>query len=89
MNDRPECKACGVTVRVREEDIERITAEYLLMHTATREAALEKASERMNRCRECAAFEYGTTCRHCGCLVAVLTRIEEKRCPHPDGARWE
>jgi len=88
MKDRPACKACGITVRLREEDIARLTNKYVRDHAA-HEADPDIARERMERCRECPELMYGTTCRHCGCLAAVLTRIAKKHCPHPDGARWE
>ncbi|MFT3789370.1 MAG: DUF6171 family protein [Tepidisphaeraceae bacterium] len=38
-------------------------------------------ADRMATCRSCPDLQYGTTCRHCGCLVAVRAWVAEKACP--------
>ena len=81
------CRGCGVTVRLAPGEAERMLAEYLRLHPQPL-ADDTVSGERLARCLRCDALEYGTTCRHCGCVVAVRARLLAERCPHPAGARW-
>lgn len=82
MNRPTECKGCGVTVRIPPAEIERILAEYLRRNPG-HVADDATYAARLAICAECADLEYGTTCRHCGCLVAVRAKLADKPCPAP------
>jgi hypothetical protein len=74
-------------VRLAAGQVQRILADYLrdqpgpLADDATRAA-------RRAACRACPDLQYGTTCRHCGCLVEVRACLADKGCPAPV-PRWE
>jgi hypothetical protein len=81
-----ECKACRVTVRLAPGEVQRLLADYL----RTQPAAICDDATYANRvaiCDACPDLAYGTTCRHCGCLVAVRAKLAEKTCPAPQ-PRW-
>jgi len=82
-----ECEGCRATVRLRRRDVDRIIREYLRDHPGTL-AAEAVYQERLASCRACADLEYGTTCRHCGCLVELRARLADKRCPRPGRPAW-
>jgi hypothetical protein len=82
------CKGCGVSVRLPEREIARILAAYLAEHPQPTVGDGEYA-RRLERCRACADLIADTTCRHCGCLVAVRARLAGQDCPAPEGERWE
>ena len=81
-----ECRACRTSVRVTESEVRRLLAE-LVAQTGVRLADDVQSAARWEICRACPDLQYGTTCRHCGCLAAVRARIANKSCPAPV-ARW-
>jgi hypothetical protein len=85
-DDARGCPGCGLSVRLSKGELERLIAEYF------RGAAPELASEaeagrRLSLCASCPDLQYGSTCRHCGCLVEVRTRLAGRACPAPE-PRW-
>ncbi len=78
-----ECPGCNVRVRISDDEIESILA----AQTGDR-ANDALASQRLAICRACDDLLYGSTCRHCGCLVAARTRLRDKQCPRPGEAKW-
>ena len=82
-----ECKGCSASVRLSEEEVERILAEYLRDHPAD---IVDDATyqSRLAICGECDDLQYATTCRHCGCLVPVMAKLSAKQCPRPGNASW-
>ncbi|OGV73158.1 MAG: hypothetical protein A3K19_15065 [Lentisphaerae bacterium RIFOXYB12_FULL_65_16] len=82
------CKGCTASVRLRDADVERIVAEYVAAHPAAALAAVTVWRARLQVCRACADLQYGTTCRHCGCLVAVRVRLTASACPRPGTPAW-
>jgi hypothetical protein len=82
-----ECKGCRATVRLRPDEVERIVGEYLREHGGAR-ADEGLYRERLAACRACADLDYGTTCRHCGCLVELRARLAGNHCPRPGAAAW-
>jgi hypothetical protein len=82
-----ECKGCRATVRLRPGEVERIVGEYLREHGGER-ADERLYRERLAACRACTDLEYGTTCRHCGCLVELRARLAGKHCPRPGATAW-
>lgn len=81
------CKGCRVTVRLAPGEVERLTADYLRSHPLELLAADTDYDRRMSVCATCPDLRYGTTCRHCGCLVAVRAKLASKGCPAPE-AKW-
>lgn len=82
MMEMGGCRGCSASVRLAVGEVERILAAVLAAHPAP--LADEKAAAaRLSICRACADLQYGTTCRHCGCLVEVRTRLSASACPAP------
>lgn len=74
------CKGCRASVHVSEDSIRR-----MLEHLINREGASlmpdEEYAARLQYCRACDKFVYGTTCQVCGCLIPVKARLVGKHCP--------
>lgn len=87
MSGAAACKGCGVTIRVPEREVRRILDAYLAEHPQAVAADGEYA-RRLSCCRACPELLDGTTCRHCGCLVAVRAKLAAQECPDPAGSRW-
>lgn len=84
---QPElCPGCGISVRLSKGELERIIAEYFRGRVPEL-AASEEAERRLALCAACADLQYGSTCRHCGCLVEVRAHLADKGCPAPS-PRW-
>ncbi|WP_339190151.1 DUF6171 family protein [Paenibacillus sp. FSL P2-0121] len=90
MSDNQEknrrCKSCDENMRISPEKLER------LIEIATRERPLapeEQYLQRIEHCRDCSGLQFGSTCRYCGCLVEVRTRLQDSTCPYPSAPRWE
>ena len=81
------CKACSTSVRIPRREVERILHEFLREHP---QELVDDATCacRLAACDRCADLQYGTTCRHCGCLVVVRARLAAKHCPSPAAAAW-
>jgi hypothetical protein len=86
MEEDVECRGCGATVRLAAGEVQRILEEYLRDNPAPLSDEATCAA-RLALCHACPDLQYGTTCRHCGCLVEVRARLAEKVCPHPQ-PRW-
>ncbi len=80
-----DCPGCGVTVRLAAGEVDRQLAAYLA-HSPEPLAAPDLVDARLAACRACADLRYGTTCRHCGCLVDVRVRLADRHCPAPQPA---
>lgn len=81
------CKGCRASVRLKPGEVDRIVAEYLLEHPGSlADETLYRS--RLANCRACEDLQYGTTCRHCGCLVEVRARLLDKICPRPGRPAW-
>ncbi len=80
------CPACGLSVRLKPGEVERIVADYFRGDPPALATDAEYA-RRLAICVGCADLLYGNTCRHCGCLVEVRARIRDKSCPAP-AERW-
>ncbi|WP_223199821.1 DUF6171 family protein [Paenibacillus sp. 37] len=48
----------------------------------------EEYERRLSICSACPGLQYGTTCRHCGCLVQVRAKLSESTCPFPYESQW-
>ena len=82
------CRGCSASVRLKSGEVERILAEYLASRAEPVALTDERTyAHRLVVCRDCPDLLYGTTCRHCGCLVAVRAKLADKRCPAAS-PRW-
>ena len=86
MGTNGGCKGCSADIRVTSGQIDRLLAAmegkgFVFVNADAYEA-------RLTACQACPSLEYGTTCMHCGCLVAVRGKLAEKDCPHPGGSKW-
>ncbi|MNO25528.1 hypothetical protein D3C76_153680 [compost metagenome] len=86
MQSRMEgCKGCTESVHVSPEKLERL----IELAAKGRECAPDQEyGRRLELCMSCPSLQYGTTCRHCGCLVAVRAKLADSNCPFPSGSRW-
>jgi hypothetical protein len=85
--DMPECKGCSSSVHVTAEEISKLFGESLRVRDV-KLASEEEYGRRIAICQNCEAFQFGTTCRWCGCLMAVKAKLAAARCPAPQGSRW-
>jgi hypothetical protein len=77
-----DCPGCGITVRLSKGELERLVEEYFQGEVP--ELASEAlAEERLEACGACPDLRFGSTCRHCGCLVEVRARLSGYSCPAP------
>ncbi len=82
----PGCPSCGLSVRLAPGEVERIMAEYFRGRRP--ELAPEgEAGRRIAICASCPDLLYGSTCRHCGCLVEIRARLAAQDCPAPE-PKW-
>jgi hypothetical protein len=83
------CKGCNRSPQLSDEKIERLVA-IAIQHKQPHELTPESVQQaRMNTCLSCPSLQYGTTCKHCGCLVHIRTRLSDSYCPSPYGSQWE
>lgn len=80
------CKACGIGVRLAPGELERIVAEYF-RGGEPELVGTEEQERRLALCGACTDLLYGSTCRHCGCLVEVRARLAGYACPAPE-PKW-
>jgi predicted Zn-ribbon and HTH transcriptional regulator len=80
------CKGCTASVWIAAEE----TYQKLVKTLLREEDAAEKTeySRRLTICKACPSLVYGTTCRHCGCLVHARALTKASRCPNPGDAKW-
>ncbi len=76
------CPGCGISVRLSPGELERITAEYFRGERPELATDAE-AERRLALCGPCPDLLYGSTCRHCGCLVEIRARLAPYACPAP------
>jgi hypothetical protein len=67
---------------MKKGELERVIAEYFRDHKPEL-APDDEAERRLALCGACPDLLYGSTCRHCGCLVEVRARIAGYACPAP------
>ncbi|WP_127486937.1 DUF6171 family protein [Paenibacillus ehimensis] len=79
------CKGCRESVQITPDKLQRLVD----IATRGRAAATDELyAQRMAHCGRCPDLQYGTTCRYCGCLVAVKARLLDSVCPCPLFPKW-
>ena len=74
-------------MRVSQESLARMATAFRAAHA---EACVSEARyrARLAHCTDCDALQYGSTCVHCGCFVAVRAWLADQACPRPGNAAW-
>ncbi|MEF3303125.1 DUF6171 family protein [Paenibacillus sp. GYB003] len=85
--ETPECKGCSASVHVAPEKMAGRFGETNRVRAAELATEAEYA-RRLAVCRGCESFQFGTTCRWCGCLMELKAKLAAARCPAPEGSRW-
>ncbi|MFD1885978.1 hypothetical protein [Paenibacillus wenxiniae] len=83
------CKGCNRSPVLSEERIEQLVQLAMAGKQADELASETVQQERFQRCMVCPSLQFGTTCKHCGCLVHIRTRLQASHCPAPAGSHWE
>ncbi|WP_342553656.1 DUF6171 family protein [Paenibacillus sp. FSL R7-0652] len=81
------CKGCDSQYDVHISDAKMAR----LVEIASRSRATVENDEyerRLAICSACPDLQYGTTCRHCGCLVQVRAKIADSTYPYPHASQW-
>ncbi|MFB5265908.1 DUF6171 family protein [Paenibacillus enshidis] len=81
------CKCCTATVHISEEEVRQLFGSVARIRSLNL-ATEEEYGRRMQACRACEAFQFGTTCRWCGCLMEIKAKLQASTCPSPAGSRW-
>lgn len=82
-----KCKRCGIKTILSEADIEKMVSEIRSMR-GIRLADEDKYNQRLEICRSCEKFEYGSTCSLCGCVMQARALLRDGRCPYPRRPKW-
>ncbi|WP_322923153.1 hypothetical protein [Paenibacillus campi] len=88
-NTNNGCKGCNRSPVLSEDKINQLVQLALAGKEAEELATAAVQEERFQRCMVCPSLQFGTTCKHCGCLVHIRTRLQASRCPSPAGSQWE
>ncbi|WP_220446576.1 DUF6171 family protein [Paenibacillus piri] len=87
MAKQGPCKGCSESIEVTPEKIEAML--QMLIDSRNVELADEETSERrLAQCMSCTGYIYGGTCKYCGCLVQIRTKIKDRECPYPLSPKW-
>ena len=84
VRDESLCKGChrSAGANLPEREVQRLLSLYLATHPDERLVDEPTYAARLATCRACPDLQFGgTTCRHCGCLVAVRAKLADKTCP--------
>jgi hypothetical protein len=87
MTKQVPCRDCSENIVVAPEKIEEML-QYLIK-SGNRELADEETSnKRLSLCMGCTAYVHGGTCKYCGCLVQIRTKLQGQCCPYPLHPKW-
>jgi len=86
MSSNNACKGCRDDYLVTDEQIDRILAAPMFQSEIS--VPDDVYEQRLQQCRDCSKFQYGTTCIVCGCFVRIAAKYKERACPNPGDSRW-
>ena len=86
MTAENDCKGCSASVRISEEEIEKIFSSMKVKKVKL--TSKKEYINRLNICQNCQFLDYNTTCRHCGCIVQIKAKIAKASCPAPENPKW-
>ncbi|MBD3921769.1 hypothetical protein H8B09_23605 [Paenibacillus sp. PR3] len=83
-----ECKGCREEYKVSDEQIKRLLASPMF---SSPELVVtdEVYMQRLAACNGCSKLAGSVTCQACGCIVPVVAKLRQRRCPLPGGGLWE
>ena len=87
MTRHGPCRDCSETVDVASDQVEEML-EYLVKTRNVKLVDEETSAQRLSLCRDCPAYTHGGTCKYCGCLVKIRTKIQGHHCPSPLQPKW-
>ena len=87
MKSQGPCRDCSETIEVAPEKVEK-TLQILMNSKHTELADEVTSSKRLALCMSCTANVHGGTCKYCGCLVQIRTKIKGQICPFPFAPKW-
>ncbi|WP_407868914.1 DUF6171 family protein [Paenibacillus sp. P36] len=86
-NKQGPCKDCSETIDVSPEKVQAML--QLLIHSRHIELVDEETwHSRLAECKGCTGYIHGGTCKYCGCLVQIRTKIKDRACPYPLFPKW-
>lgn len=86
INQNQTCKGCTASVWVSINETYEKLKKVLIDETLA--VSEEVYRKRLSICKTCSSLEYGTTCRHCGCLVHARALGKDSYCPFPGRQKW-
>ncbi|MFP7478426.1 DUF6171 family protein [Terribacillus saccharophilus] len=81
------CRTCLQKKSYTVEEAEALVADQLALEAVLAEE--DTVSARLAICSDCPSLTADHTCSRCGCFVAFRASLPDKRCPDPDGDRWQ
>ena len=81
-----DCVRCPQSMHVSESEIQEQID--LVLASGVPITKPQQYQDRLKTCAKCNQFFYGTTCKHCGCLVRVRALNALRICPYPGGNKW-
>ena len=81
-----ECEGCEISVHLTAREIEDMFGAARVKNVKT--VSEREYTRRMDICGACECLLYGTTCRHCGCVVQVKAKLATAKCPFPYSPKW-
>jgi len=81
------CKGCNNSVHISKEEVEKIFGKDVRIKGENL-VSWDEYNRRVQICKNCNAFIYGTTCKYCGCLVDIKAKFVSSSCPYPYKAKW-
>lgn len=87
MRNTAECEGCALSVHMSEAEIEEIFGKTMGVKQV-KTVSEDEYKRRMALCKGCDCLLYGTTCRHCGCIVQLKAKLAAAKCPFPYRPKW-
>ncbi|GMK37653.1 hypothetical protein PCCS19_07070 [Paenibacillus sp. CCS19] len=82
------CKGCREEYKVTDAQIERLLASP--MFSSPELCVSDEAyAARLAACSTCPKLVNGITCQACGCIIPVVAKLKQRRCPLPGGGLWQ
>ena len=82
-----DCEACSVSVHLTPEEIKELFGKTVRVKSV-KTVSEEEFTRRIEICKACEHFIYGTTCRQCGCVIQIKAKLTGAKCPNPYYDKW-
>lgn len=87
MKKLSECKGCMANVHLSEDEVKKIFGDVIKVRNI-KTVSEDIYLERLSICGSCSALEYETTCKYCGCLIMIMAKMQNAKCPYPFNPKW-